>query len=32
VDVLARAYGWSERQILSLSHARRQAYLEICQG
>ncbi len=29
VDVLARTYGWSEAEILSLSPARRQAYLEL---
>jgi hypothetical protein len=29
VDVLARAYGWSETQILALSSARRRAYLEL---
>jgi hypothetical protein len=28
VHVLARSYGWSERQILELSDMRRQAYLE----
>jgi hypothetical protein len=28
VHVLARAYGWSEREILALSAARRQAYIE----
>jgi hypothetical protein len=28
VDVLARAYGWSEHEILSLSPQRRQSYLE----
>ncbi len=28
VHVLARSYGWSERQIFELSDARRQAYLE----
>lgn len=28
VDVLARAYGWSEREILALSASRRQLYLE----
>jgi hypothetical protein len=28
VHVLARAYGWNERQILALSDARRHAYLE----
>jgi hypothetical protein len=29
VDHLARAYGWSESQILALSPARRQVYLEL---
>ena len=29
VDQLARAYGWSEAQILALSPARRQVYLEM---
>lgn len=29
VDALARAYGWSEPEILSLSSARRQYYLEL---
>jgi hypothetical protein len=29
VDVLARAYGWRESEILSLSPIRRQAYLEL---
>jgi hypothetical protein len=29
VDVLARAYGWSEREILSLSAIRRERYLEM---
>jgi hypothetical protein len=28
VDVLARAYGWSEREILALDEARRRLYLE----
>jgi hypothetical protein len=28
VHVLARAYGWNEREILGLSAARRAAYLE----
>lgn len=28
VDCLARAYGWSQRDVLSLSEARRAAYLE----
>lgn len=30
VHVLARAYGWSEPQILALGDSRRQAYLERC--
>lgn len=30
VDVLARIYGWSEAEILTLSRARRSTYLEIC--
>jgi hypothetical protein len=29
VDVLARAYGWSERDILAMSAARRRNYLEL---
>lgn len=29
VDALARAYGWTEREVLSLSPARRAAYLQI---
>lgn len=29
VDALARAYGWSEREILSLSDARRRSYLAL---
>jgi hypothetical protein len=29
IDALARAYGWSEREILSLSERRRQSYLEL---
>jgi HD-GYP domain-containing protein (c-di-GMP phosphodiesterase class II) len=29
VDAIARAYGWSEAEILGLSAARRQAYLEL---
>jgi hypothetical protein len=29
VDVLARAYGWTEREVLSLTPARRAAYLQI---
>ncbi len=32
VHLLASAYGWSEERILSLSPARRQAYLEILAG
>ncbi len=32
VAVLARAYGWSEADILALSAPRRQAYLELAQG
>jgi uncharacterized protein (UPF0212 family) len=32
VDRLARAYGWAEADILALSPARRQAYLEIAAG
>jgi len=28
VHALARTYGWSEREILALGDARRQAYLE----
>jgi hypothetical protein len=31
VDVLARAYGWSEPQILALGERRRSAYLELVQ-
>jgi hypothetical protein len=30
IDTLAQAYHWSERDILSLSPRRRQAYLELC--
>lgn len=30
VDQLARAYGWSEAEILSMSDARRGMYLEMC--
>lgn len=30
VHVLARAYGWSEPDVLSLSPTRRQIYLELC--
>jgi hypothetical protein len=29
IDALARAYGWTEREILSLPGQRRQAYLEL---
>lgn len=29
IDALARAYGWSEREILGLSPQRRQSYLEL---
>jgi hypothetical protein len=29
IDALARAYGWSEREILNLSARRRQSYLEL---
>jgi hypothetical protein len=29
VHVLARAYGWSEPEVLSLSEARRAAYIEL---
>ena len=29
IDVLARAYGWSEPQILALSPIRRAAYLQL---
>jgi len=29
IDALARAYGWTEREILSLSAQRRQTYLEL---
>jgi hypothetical protein len=32
VDALARAYGWSEREILALSPERRRSYLEIVGG
>jgi hypothetical protein len=32
VHLLARAYGWSEDEILRLSPARRQAYLQIAYG
>ena len=29
IDALARAYGWTEREILNLPPARRAAYLQI---
>jgi hypothetical protein len=29
IDTLARAYGWTEREILSLPAQRRQSYLEM---
>ena len=29
IDALARAYGWTEREMLSLPPARRAAYLQI---
>jgi hypothetical protein len=32
VDILARAYGWPEREILNLSPARRAMYLELVTG
>jgi len=32
VHTLASAYGWSEREILSLSDARRRLYLEMVQA
>jgi hypothetical protein len=32
IDALARAYGWTEREVLSLSPARRAAYLQIVTG
>jgi hypothetical protein len=32
VDALARAYGWTEEQVLSLGAARRSAYLELVEG
>ncbi|HET7228753.1 MAG TPA: hypothetical protein VFJ16_01990 [Longimicrobium sp.] len=32
VDALARAYGWSEREILSLPPRRRRSYLELVEG
>jgi hypothetical protein len=32
IDALARAYGWNEREILSLSAVRRQSYLELIEA
>ena len=32
VDTLARAYGWTEEQVLALGDARRGAYLELVEG
>jgi hypothetical protein len=32
VDVLARAYGWTETEVLALSERRRAAYLELARG
>lgn len=32
VDRLARAYGWTEREVLALSPQRRAVYLELCRG
>ncbi len=32
VDILARAYGWHEADILALTPARRQGYIEMVQG
>ena len=32
VDVLARAYGWTEPEVLALSEARRAAYLRLVRG
>jgi hypothetical protein len=32
VDALARAYGWTEEQVLALGEARRRAYLELVEG
>ncbi|HYI65198.1 MAG TPA: hypothetical protein VEW71_09965 [Allosphingosinicella sp.] len=32
VDRLAARYGWSERDILAMSHARRQAYLDLIEA
>lgn len=30
IDVLARTYGWSERELLEMSRTRRLTYLELC--
>jgi hypothetical protein len=32
IDAIARAYGWSEREILGLSARRRRTYLELVEG
>jgi hypothetical protein len=32
IDVIARAYGWSEREILSLPARRRRTYLELIEA
>jgi len=32
VDALARAYGWTEEQVLALGDTRRAAYLELVEG
>lgn len=32
IDVLARAYGWTEREVLGLSRVRRAAYLQMAGG
>jgi hypothetical protein len=32
VDLLARAYGWTETEVLALSERRRAAYLELARG
>ena len=32
VDALARAYGWTEEQVLALGDTRRDAYLELAEG
>ncbi len=32
VDTLARAYGWTEEQVLALGDARRSAYLDLVEG